>query len=232
MTSFPNPGVPGMGSEREYEHRLVCLADPEFLPGVQIDGSLSRDPLNTGDVDVLSAGLLMGKVTASGKYAPSIIGTLQNAHTSDSATSITIEAAAAVELVRRIGSSGTFTILGPPTAGGTVASETYTYTAVNTTTGVVTISTDATDYIAGSFIMPTDGSQTPLGVIGNGHGHKVTDQDGDNVTLDFANLLIGGRLDVSQIRNWPSDTSLITWIKAQLNDADKSGARFTFDDAF
>ena len=45
-------------------------------------------------------------------------------------------------LVRRIGTSGVFTVVGSATASGSIVTEVVTYSAVNTTTGVVTVSAD------------------------------------------------------------------------------------------
>ena len=43
-------------------------------------------------------------------------------------------------------------------------------------------------------------------------------------------LLVGGPIDSSQIINWPSDTSLIAYLKGLLNDPDNHGASFIFHD--
>ena len=234
MASEDSVGIPGVKSDRTATPRklLISLTNAIFLAvGKIIDGEKARDPLNTGDLDVLRAGMLMGKITTGGKYAPSIIGVLPSAHTSSgtTVTSMTIGVANAVELVRRIGSSGTFKLTGPPSAAGTVATTTVTYSAVNTTTGVVTITDIAVNKIAGSFIQPTDGSETPLGLIPDGYGIKVTDQDAADIDVQLPKLLIGGYLDASQIINYPSDTSLIAWVKAQLR---ASGGPYIFDDDF
>lgn len=220
---------PGIGSDKTATPRLVCLAGAMLLPGGGVlDGSESRDPLNTGDLDSLRAGIVLGKVTASGFYAPSILGVLTAAYTS---TSMTVSAATAVEIVRRIGSSGTFKVTGPPSAAGTVATTTITFSAVDTSTGVITITDPGDlDCIAGSFIQPTDGSETPLAILSDGYPIKVTDSDGTTeLDVGAANILIGGHLDASQIVNYPSDASLKTWLKVtKLNAV----CQFTYDDDF
>ncbi len=216
--SLPEVGQPGFGTERTTTPRRVIRNHGVFLGGgLVIDGSLSRDTDNTGNLDVLRAGNLLGKITASGLFAPSILGTLSVAHTSNSATSMTLTAAAATELSRRIGSSGTFKLTGPPTANGTVATATITYSAVNTTTGVVTISTESTDFVAGSFVQPTDGSEDPLVLIPDTNGIKVTDEDAASIDVPLATPLIGGVIDSSQLVHWPSDTGLQDWIQWKLN---------------
>lgn len=225
MSQVPT-GLPGVQTKRTATRRKVLLTDlgAVFHPGTAIiRGADSRDPTNTGDLDVLRAGMLMGLNSTTGKWAPSIIGTLSTAHTSNSATTMTLTAATAVELARRIGSSGTFKITGPPSAAGTLITDTITYSAINTTTGVATISTEASDFIAGSFIQDTDGTENPLAIIGDGYGIKVTDLDDADIDVPFVHqggekaMLMAGQIDSSQIINWPTDTSLIKWVVEQLN---------------
>lgn len=134
------PGLPGMRSPKTATHRIVFRQDWDYFFGLGkiIDGSKSADPGNTGDTIVLRPGVLMGKITASGKYANSIIDVTAGS-LSGSGTSITLSANGASELNRRVGSSGTFTLTGPPTANGTARSLTITYSAVNTSSGVVTM---------------------------------------------------------------------------------------------
>ncbi len=121
---FPvmQPGIlPGQTSS----HRAVFRqGDERYLAGgVKIDGTKSRDPSNTSEVTTLQSGLFMGKIASSGLYAPSIIGPINGAITA-AATTVTVLAAVAAELVRRIGATGTFKITGPPVANGVVTTET------------------------------------------------------------------------------------------------------------
>jgi len=225
-------GMPGIRAERAAAPRKILASGDGaifFAGGRVIDGSKSRDPLNTGDVDVLRAGMLMGKITASGKYAPSVIGALSQAYDKDgsSNTTMVVSAATATEIVRRIGTSGTFKVTGPPTSGGTVATEAITYSSVNTSTGAITVSVASNDFIAGSFVQPADGSETPLGLIGDGYGIKVTDADGSSIDVPLPNLLIGGVADASQIINYPSDSSLKARVKSWLR---ANGYAWCFDD--
>lgn len=229
------PGLPGVRAAKTATHRIVFRGGyiPTLLPGGKIiAGACSRDPLNTGNVDVLRAGVLMGKISTVVNslgtvnfYAPSIIGVTTNA---EAIGATTIEAGATVvtELVRRCGSSGTFLLVGPPTAGGTVQQETVTYSAASGTSITATAINNA--YVAGSFICPTDGSGTPLTLVPDGYGIKTTDVDGTtNLDVPFAEMPVEGILQSSQIVNWPSDVSLRRWIQARLNDVD--GGQFTFD---
>lgn len=224
------------GTTAEYQAQNRCIRSSSqgatYLGGGKvIAGSVSRDPTNTAYVDTLQPGMVMGKITTGGKYAPSIIGMTTVAY-SNTGTSLTVAAATAVELVRRIGTGGTFTLVGAPTVAGTVASTTVTFSAVNTTTGVITVTDIGADRVVGSYVMPTDGSQTPLCFIDDGSGYKVTDFLGNNLDVEFPLALVGGEIDTSQIINLPpsANTTQLTWLKGQLNSTNASG--FVFDDAF
>lgn len=226
-------GLPGISNAQQTNWRVVSKGGMPFifLPGGKlVDGTKSGDAGNiTGTVnaDVLRAGTLMGKITVSGLYAPSIIGSLTTA-TLASATSATVSAAMATELVRRIGSSGTFNIVGPPTAAGTVGTETVTYSAINTTTGVITASAITAAYVAGSLLVPTDGSQTILSVIPDGSGLKVSDTNDVRCTVPWPNFPVYGVLQVAGIVNWPTDTSLQAYIAAALSNK-TGGTQFVLD---
>lgn len=229
MTDRSENLIPQVGTVNSAIPRIVLktMQGVDFFPGGKIiDGAKSRDPGNTGDVDVLRAGVLMGKITSGGKYAPSIIGPTTSAFTA-AETRIKMSAASATELARRIGSSGTLNITGPPAAAGTVATSAVTYSAVDTTTGYVTVTALGTTFIDGSFIQPTDGSQTPKSFIINETGIKVTSTDSANASVQFALVPVGGILDSSQLIDFPSDTSLIAQIKTWLRASAKG---FVFDD--
>lgn len=223
-------GAPGITAAVTSSNRTIFLQHSAtyLAQGRLIDGTKSRDPGNTGDVGVLRAGLLMGKISA-GNYAPAILGVTTNA---EAVGSTSIEAAAGVitELVRRVGSSGTFKLTGPPTANGVVATETVTYSAASGTTITATAIVNA--YVAGSFIQPTDGSETPLTFINDtdsGNGTKVVDSAGASISLvDMPKMPVSGIIKSSQLLPaWPSDTSLRAWITARLNDS--FGGAFVFD---
>lgn len=176
--------LPGVGNERSFGFRRLMLSGlPLYLPGgVVVDGSKSRDPLNTGDVHTLRAGMLMGKITATKKWAPSILGLLTAAYANDAGTTLTVSAATAAEIVRRIGTSGTFKITGPATAGGTVRTLTVTYSAVNTSTGAITITALGTDIAAVNDVQTMtlqDGADG--GTVKIKYGNAVTDALAFNV---------------------------------------------------
>jgi hypothetical protein len=238
-------GLPRIGTLRLTSPKVIFLDNQvewALAGGKQISGAASRDPDNTGNIDVLRPGMIMGKIATVinslgtvGFYAPSIIGKTNAAYTSG-AGSITLTTQAATELLRRVGSTGSFTLVGPPTVGGVVAVFTVVYSAINTTTGVVTITPVAANVVSGSLIMPTDGSQTPLSFISEkfqaGTGIKVTDND-DVTNLDqpFAWFPIGGVLVAANIINYPADVSLKSWLKSELNQT-VNGSVFKFDDVF
>lgn len=225
------PGLPGIKSDREAQLRVVRKSGANVAYAgkpLVIDGTKSRDTGNTGNLDVLRAGMVMGKITSGGKYAPSILGLTGVLHdTSAVTTTMTLPAAVVTEIERRIGASGTFKIIGPPTTNGTVATETVTYSAIASAT-TLTITATSADFAAGSIIAPTDGSETPRCIIDDGYGIKVTDEDGTAIDAPFTHPLVAGVIDSSQIVHWSSDTSVQEWLKDTLND---NGA-FVFDDEF
>ena len=235
MFSVPNakPGVLPAYSASPREVFLSNRQFAQFVAGpITIDGTLSGNPLNAPYDWLLFAGTAMGRVTASGKYAPSIIGatTVAYAHVGGGNTSITTDVNTAKEIVRRIGTSGTFKLTGPPAAAGTVATQTVTFSAINTATGVVTITAIGADAISGSFIQPADGSETVVSLLCDAYGKKVTDQlNSTRVDVFEAQLLAaGGTLNVGSIVNYPTDASLKTWFKTALK-ATCPGVNFSDD---
>lgn len=225
-------GLPGVQAAVQAAHRIIFrdgIFTGFFSGGRIIDGTLARDPDNTGDTNVLRAGLIMGRVTASGKYANSIIGVTGAAYTSGG-TSLTVTTQAAAEIVRRIGTSGTFKIVGPPSAAGTVATATVTFSAVNTGTGVVTVTNIGANYISGSLIVPTDGSETFKTVIPDGFGVNVFTSAGSAADQPFSPLPIAGTIVSANLINWPTDTSLRAYVKTQFSAV--GDGKWIFDDGF
>ena len=144
MTMFQGPavGMPGVYANPKATPRQVFAAAAlmVFLPGGRlIDGNATSDPLNTDDVTVARAGLLMGKIAASGKYGSSVIG-VTTAALGGNQTTLKAATETITELVRRQGASGTFTLTGAPTAAGTARTRTVTYSAASGTS--ITISAD------------------------------------------------------------------------------------------
>jgi hypothetical protein len=226
MLASPTLGAPGTSNRLQTLYRRAFwqpIPDSFLAGGKTIDGSVSRDPGN-GIVTVLRAGLLMGKVTATGFYAPSAFGvttgtTAQNgtAYTSGG-TSIAVTPAAATEIVRRIGTSGNLNFIGPPSAAGTVAVIQQAFSAVNTSTGVLTITSLGANLVIGSIVAPTDGSQSPITFVNEGFGAQMTSSlDGSNLLLQDYKFPVAGNPDLSQLIPFPADTSTQAWIVSQLN---------------
>ena len=236
MTVFQNM-MPGLGSARTASHRHVFLQHSEKLlaGGRLIDGDQSRDTGNTGNLDVLRAGTLMGKITLTGLYAPSIVGVLASAYTSGG-TTLTVSAAVATELDRLLGQSGTaeFVAIGPPSANGTVAVTDVSHSAINTRTGAITVSDLGASKVAGTLIAVKDGRQLPATFISDldGYGVKVTDADGANLSVvEMPRFPVWGMVDSAQLLPvWPSDTSIRQWIVDQLVRAGQG--QFVFNHLF
>lgn len=227
----PLRGTPGVRAIVPVEFKNVFLGNWEwYLPGGKLISSNSRDSGNTGYLSVLRPGLLMGKATSSGKYLPTILGISQNAYTSGG-TTITVTAAQAVEIARRIGTSGNLTYVGPPSAAGTVAIiSSVAFSAINTTTGAITVTSLGVNLIAGGFVCSTDGTHLPLTLIPPGAGMNVFDSLGNAQDTPYEHLPIGGTIESSQIPYYPTDTSLIQWVKDQLSKT--SAGKFVFSDTY
>lgn len=223
-------GLPGVSTVYTATPRIIFKGGNvrEYLPGGKIiKASVSADPDNTGALRLLRAGLVMGKISSSGLYAPSIMG-LTNAAAIVGATSITATAQAVTELVRRVGASGTFTIVGPPSAAGIVQTETVTYSAASGTT--ITCSALSNAYISGSYIMPTDGSQNPISFIDKDFGILVTDEYGTDQDQPWPLVPIMAVVTTANIVNYSTDSSLKNWLKGLMSV--KGRGKFIFDDEF
>lgn len=237
---FPVLGLPGGKAPNQATHGIIFRSAPVLglAGGKIIAGASSRDPLNTGAEHVLRAGVLMGKITASGKYAPSILGVTtgtgaQNgtAYTSGG-TSIAVAPAVAVEIARRVGTSGNLYYVGPPSAAGTVAVlGPIAFSAINTTTGVITTATLGANLVIGSLVCAPDGTHIPMTIIGDGFGGfgvpVVDPMTNTSIDVPFPEFPIGGTLISANIINWPADASTRTWIFDKLNQS--AGGHFTGD---
>ncbi len=225
-------GEPRIGTTFQATHRIV-FRDHQITGALSlgriIDGTLTRDPDNTGATTVLRAGLVMGKVTTSGKYSNAIIGLTNAAYAGG--TSLTLTTQAAAELSRRVGSSGTFTIVGPAAANGPVQTEVVTYSSLVLATGVVTVTALANTYISGSFVGPNDGSQHPRTFLPDGYGITVLDSDMTTaIDQPFPTMPIAAVVESAQLINWPTDTGLQSWLVGELKE--QLGGLFVFDHAF
>ncbi|MDB5297045.1 MAG: hypothetical protein JWO31_3028, partial [Phycisphaerales bacterium] len=203
MTNYPS--IPGVYGGRSVAPRnLFKSGTPEFLPSLaSVDATKTRDPGND-DPAVLRAGLLMGRVTAGGKYRAAVIG-VTTADAANGATAVTVSAAQAVEVARlkALGGGGNLALklIGPPAVGGTVATLTLTVTAVDTSTGILTCSAVAAAAVAGSIVAPSDGAQAPTQLLVNQYGADVTDHTGASQDVPMR-LVRGGDVDVTMIVNY------------------------------
>lgn len=232
MTMFPN-SLPGVGSGFSLTPRMLFIVDTEtgdFLPGGMIvDGFAARDPDNTIRTDEIRPGLVLGKITGTGngttaatvgQLGASILGTLQAA-VSTASTAMTLTLAAAREVVRRIGSSGTLVLTGPPTTTGTVAAQNIVFSAVTTATGVLTITAPTAAAIAGSFIGAGDGSEVPFTIFcGDVYPMRVTDVNDANQPTPLRLIPITSKpLYTTNIINYPSNAKLKAYLKSSLRTA-------------
>jgi hypothetical protein len=215
-------GLPGIRATVTATPRIVFkqLSEADLAGGGIISGAASRDPGNTGDLGVLRAGLLMGKITASGKFAPALLGTIA-AYTSGG-TELTVSAAVATEIERLVGQSGTAELvaIGPPSANGTLAVTSVDHSAINTTTGVITVTSLGVNKVAGTFLAVNDGRHVPLTVLPDGFGVNVLSSADNTTSQDqyFSMLPIGGVLiSENLLPSWPTDTSIQAWINSSLN---------------
>ena len=223
MFSVPN-GKPGVMPGFLAEPREVFAANrsfAQFVAGpVTIDGFNASNPGNAPYTWQLFAGTLMGRLAASGKYATSVVGqtTAAYAHAGGGNTVLQTDPNTAAEVVRRLGTGGTLKVTGPAAAGGAVATQVVTFTAVNPATGQVTVAPMAADAIAGSLIQPTDGSEAIVTVLCDAWGVRVADQLGAaRVDVLGGQLLAaGGTVNAAAIVNYPADAGLRAWVKAAV----------------
>lgn len=142
------PGRAGVGPLKTAAFNFVASDGSVVFKvgGGVIASAKARDPGNTPDVTVLRTGTLMARNATTNRYGVWSIGTSTAAITGTS-TTINVSVASAVELVRRIGTSGTFRLIGSsvafnsalPTTVNSVRTVTVTYSGVNTSTGDITV---------------------------------------------------------------------------------------------
>lgn len=145
MFAIPN-GRPGVLTNYTATPREVFYANRQLAqfmsPPMVIDSLRTSWAENTPYVWQIPAGMLMGRVTSNKKYASSIIGVTTAGYASTGA--IQVSASQAVELVRRVGTTGSVKVTGPVVSGGTVRTVTYPYTSVDTTNGFITVTATGT----------------------------------------------------------------------------------------
>jgi hypothetical protein len=160
----PVIGQPGVQNGNTVQYR-EAFRDPGsvlYFPSGGVIAQTAQDYSNSLNPLNLRAGLMMGRVTSTKQWLPSFLGNLSAALVGTS-TSLTTSAVSAAEIVRRIGTTGTFTLTGGSLAGRTARTSTITYSAVNTTSGVVTITAPLVANVDGIEALPavdTTGSGT------------------------------------------------------------------------
>lgn len=195
--------VPGVQTAKVATPRIVQWTSEGamLIPGGKIvHGAVARDPLNTGDVDVLQAGLVMGRITASGLYAPAVIGTIGVAYDGSTQVSV-LNTAEATELVRRQGAAATFNLTGPPTAGGVVRTLTATYSVVGTGTPANEVQTFTPDAAA------TAGT------------YRIKLQKADGTTVYTAALAAGATLAACQAAITLALGAVAGWVASSAGSA-------------
>jgi len=227
-------GLPGYKTTQTHTPRDVLLSDVgrEYLAGstLVIDGSQSRDPGNTGNVDVLRPGLLMSKDESSGLYCPTIIDSISTA-VAGGATSFTISAGGATEINRRYGGTGAeeFYVFGVVTdlysdETPAIVAEGVAHSAVNTTSGAITCNALQNAYPYGFLVVAGEAvrGNPDLGQLTNtvilNDDVEVTDDDGNSVDVPFPRVLIAGQINTARIINYPSNVNLANWLKSELLD--------------
>ncbi len=200
-----------------------------ILPGfpLVLDGTKVNNASNAPYTFETFAGTFIGQQGPNGanpgKYAPSILGLTTAAYAAGS-TSLQLDVPTATMLVGRQGTSGTFAMVGPATATTvgavpypTLTPVTFTYSAVNAGTGVVTVTAINQAFVLGSMVLPTDGSQYMRTIIGNKYGLKSTDWTNINqIDVLVPVAYQSGILRTASLYNYPADPASRNWVKQTL----------------
>jgi hypothetical protein len=210
-------GVSGIGTTRNATYGRVITRDARYVPGgVVLQGSKWYDNGNTGSVRTIRPGHI-GKLS-SNKIVPAVFGPTTVAYVSGE-TSLTVSATTALAIYQALGSSGTLYLLGgllAPTTTALVLATAVTFSAINTSTGVLTIADLGANRAAGGMLLSfqpallggTGGLTHPnigLGIIDRHEGVKATDYDGNDQDCDLAEFATGGLVDCDQLPVWPSN---------------------------
>ena len=191
MIGTPNNlGLPGAQPGLFMQRRNVFFSNREaaelqMLPAIiPIDGAPGNlltggtgvggagNPLASPYTYYLWAGLEVAKESAQNQYITAIIG-LTTVGYSANGTSLTVSPQTAAEIVRRIGNSGSLIVTGDNNLanGGTVYTSTFPFSAVNQTTGVITVTGQGQSIAQGAFVGSTDGSA--MGYTGSSNGTQT-----------------------------------------------------------
>ena len=219
------PGIYGLYTSQPRDIWYSGATFAQFLaPPVILDGNLNANMANVGIPGgsgdyrwFMWAGMPVGRITATNKFRNSIIG-LSTA-TNTNSTTLTASTATVSEVNRLIGLAGgniNLTLVGPPTNTGAVASAAVTASAASGTSITLTGGPGAT-YVAGSIIMPADGSQTIAGILAEDRGVALVDSLFNRVDAQTDRIAIGGgTINTGLIVNYPTLAVLQTWLKSQI----------------
>jgi len=215
-------GLPGIGASTQASAGLVSDdGDIRYKPGGgRISGTKTRDAFNSDDITIIRIGTLMSHYVTDDTYAPWIIGVTTGA-LGAAGTSITVSPASALELVRRVGATGNLTLSGPPAANGTAVQVTTAYSAVNTSTGVITITATGVAFVAGSIVGDTT-YLLPTTFVGDDNPILMP-TTGD---VDWPRIPMACVINTAKLLNFPSDTGLRTLIENSMSTL--AGNKFVF----
>ncbi len=224
MFSVPN-GKPGVMPGFLASPREVFAANRQFAQFVAgpatLDGFNCGNPANAPYPWQLSAGSLLGRLTASGKFGSSVLGatTTPYAHSGATGTTLQTDVNTVAEIARRLGPVGSLKVTGPAAAGAPVAVQAVTYIGLGLSTGTITLAAAGNaDAIAGSLLQPTDGTEAIVTVLCDAWGVRVADPFGA-VRVDVQDgqlLAAGGTINVAALVGYPVDPGLRAWVKASI----------------
>ena len=85
-------------------------------------------------------------------------------------------------------------------------------------------------FIAGSFVQPADGSETPVTLLDDPYGYWIINPATfQRISIKLPRILAGGDIRTAMIIGYGLDTALNLWLKAALRSA---GGTWHFDDDF
>ena len=187
-----------------------------------IDSVLARDVGNTSSNLALRAGLIMGSVTATGRFANSYLGLTTAAYAAAAGT-LTVSLLMAAELLRRNGAAGNLSLIGPPAANSNaVTNQTVPYTAINTATGVITVTgAGITASVIGSLVGCADGSEIPDSFINDGYpiraANTAAGTDVPGSLIGWPDIPEAGDVNEDYLLPLPTDLGILNWLRRNLN---------------
>jgi hypothetical protein len=225
-------GVSGISAARSASFNRPFIRDAGYVPGgVIVQGSKWIDPGNTGSTRNIRAGHV-GMLT-SNKIVPAFLGVM-TADYADNAVAMTVGVPTAQRIEKAYGQSGTVYVLAgtsAPTTLATVIATAVAFTAVNTSTGVLTVpDLNVSLESDGSFIVGfqpmmlggAGGISSPnqaLCVLDRAEGISVIDADANDIDVDVAEAAIEGLLDIDALPLWPTNAFVGEVLAANLRAA-------------